>query len=764
MTATGDGQVPQEGSGAESTARVSTEATGPTGKRRRGPSGTGRRNLWVTLLLGLFPAVFLSLVPIPILEQAEWATYDVRLRLRDAIQPQPISEKLVLVGLNEKDSADMGDEIASREAYIRLLGNLHEWGAEMVVFDIFFERTKDHDDILSWRMNELPTVLAYRIDTNFAPGLPPGEPPEELAELLPLAEKGTDAAELEALFVHSLAEYEGQLAQYRQQAMQSAEPMSPEEEEALALRLTWTRAIRRLLAERWMELSIGRPFESQPGANPIEAASPIMVSPTLLTTPNGMGIANIEKSEGAVVRSIPLVFAFRNMLYPNLDLAALCEHYGTRFRDVEIDWGEAITIHPTRNAEEPVRIPIDDRGYYLVNYRQGEDFLQRPSNPSLLLGMGYFPEEAANRHIRERMKNAIVFVGELVAGGRETDVEPIPLQPAFPMVGVHVNVVDNVLRGDYVRRTPVWFDWLLLMVLGAGAGVLFFRSPFRVAVRVTVLGVVFYLAAAVLLFGTAGWVLPIARPVLAAMFWTVFLFAYIVGVAERDRRLVRDVFLRSVSPRIGEEILKNYDNEAIWGSNRELTVLFVDIRGYTTLSERHDPEVVLGILDGFYDTVSEIVFRHEGQVNKFIGDAVMALFGAIPEEPPNHAERALRAAIEIQKAMSAFGERDDLRAQGIELATGAGINTGEAVAGLVGRRKIRIEFTAIGDVVNLSSRLQGLATTNEIVAGSQTMEILGGPDAAIFGDLNCQVEQTEGVYVKGKSEEQVVYKIRVMSS
>ena len=258
-------------------------------------------------------------------------------------------------------------------------------------------------------------------------------------------------------------------------------------------------------------------------------------------------------------------------------------------------------------------------------------------------------------------------------------------------------------------------------------------------------------------------VLPTVQPMAGVLLSGFGFFGYLIVVKERDRRVVRDVFLKTVSPRIGQEILKKYDDEAIWGARREISVLFIDVRGYTSMSETHPPEVVLELLDQFYDTASEKVFLHEGQVNKFLGDAVLALFGALPEEPENHAERALRAAADIQRAMEAWNQSERARELGVVVETGAGVNTGVATVGLVGRRRIRIEYTALGDAVNIASRIQGAAGMGEIVAGDRSIELAGGASSSLFIEGGLVLCGREELTVKGKREAIAVYRLKVES-
>jgi adenylate cyclase len=303
----------------------------------------------------------------------------------------------------------------------------------------------------------------------------------------------------------------------------------------------------------------------------------------------------------------------------------------------------------------------------------------------------------------------------------------------------------------------------MAVLIGGLTALLFLLHPFGRAVALTFLIVLLYLTGQYMLFQTANYVLPAVRPVVGVLAATLLFFGYVIVVKDRDRRLVKDVFLKSVSPRIGEEILRNYGDDAIWGAQREISVLFVDVRGYTTLSERHGPDVVLRLLERFYEGVSEIVFRHDGQVNKFLGDAVLALFGALPEEGADHAARALRSALEIQQAMMRLNDSEFIRNIGVPINTGAGVNTGEATVGLVGRRRIRIEYTALGDAVNVASRLQTNASEGEVIVSARSVELLGGEEA-LRREYPALRITPESLRVKGKEKPLQVYRLVLQSS
>ena len=220
----------------------------------------------------------------------------------------------------------------------------------------------------------------------------------------------------------------------------------------------------------------------------------------------------------------------------------------------------------------------------------------------------------------------------------------------------------------------------------------------------------------------------------------------------REKEMIKRAFTRYVAREVVEEILKNPENMALTGERREVTVLFCDVRGFTPLSERLSPEEVVLLLNDFYNLMIETTFKHDGTLDKFLGDAVMAVFGA-PLAHPDHSARAIRTALAMQEGIVGLNER---RARdGKEpIAVGIGVSAGEAVAGTVGTED-RMEYTVIGDSVNLAARLESNAKPGQILISHRTYErVRDLVDARPLGRIR----------VKGKEEEVEVYEVLRLAS
>ena len=300
------------------------------------------------------------------------------------------------------------------------------------------------------------------------------------------------------------------------------------------------------------------------------------------------------------------------------------------------------------------------------------------------------------------LRGAIVFVGTTAPGLH--DVFSVPMEGKMPGMQVHASALDNLLSGRFLAPAPGWAAALVLLACALAA-----------ALAVTVLGVWRGLAAgglvlaaliggSVLLFGAGTW-LQVTPPFLAVALAAFGGVAYQYLVEDREKRKVKQLFSRYVSRDVCEQLMADPSRARLGGSRREMTVLFSDIRGFTTFSEAGQPEQIVQQLNEYFTRMVDVVFAHRGTLDKFVGDAVMALFGA-PLDDPDHAEHAVQAARAMLRELEALNRGWSAEGRPT-LAIGVGINTGEMVAGNIGSESI-MSYTVIGDAVNLASRLESL--------------------------------------------------------
>ena len=353
------------------------------------------------------------------------------------------------------------------------------------------------------------------------------------------------------------------------------------------------------------------------------------------------------------------------------------------------------------------------------------------------------------------LKDRVVIVAATDAGSSDRQFTPYSRgMRGDQMSGgeIHANIVETILSGRHPGRMPAPLELAYLLVLIACATTLFFRlDPARSAFVAGAIAV----AAAVPAYAAfhLDWIVPVAgvQGGVAAAF-LLSLSLRLTG-EERERRRIRQMFGRYVSDEVVEKLLSEERRPDLGGDLHTVTVLFSDIRNFTTISEKLSAHEVVEMLNAYFTRVCEPILAEGGTVDKFIGDAVMAVFGS-PLAHPDHARRALRAALGMANAAGAFAPWMAARFPGRglpEFAIGIGVNTGSAVIGDIGTPRRR-EFTAIGDTVNAASRLESATKAlGWVIAAGESTVVAAGP--------GVRTGRAQQVNVKGKSERLAVYEI-----
>jgi adenylate cyclase len=337
-----------------------------------------------------------------------------------------------------------------------------------------------------------------------------------------------------------------------------------------------------------------------------------------------------------------------------------------------------------------------------------------------------------------RLRDRIVVVGATAAGLH--DVFSTPLPGKMPGPEMHATMLDNMLAGRFLSEAPVWAGGALVLAAGVLLGVAaVYLSPWWAAAAAVT-------AAAALVGGTTwlfarGLWTPLVMPLVAAGSATFGGAAYQYFVEGREKRRVKQLFSRYVSKDVYDQLIASPDDARLGGQRRHMTVLFSDIRGFTSVSERGEPEEIVAQLNEYFSRMVPVVFAHRGTIDKFVGDMIMALFGA-PLDDPDHADHAVEAALAMTSELAALNRQ--WMAEGRPaLNIGIGISTGDMVAGNLGSESI-MSYTVIGDVVNLGARLESLNKefgTNVIISEATRQALKGRYDVRALGEVT----------VKGKS-------------
>ena len=347
----------------------------------------------------------------------------------------------------------------------------------------------------------------------------------------------------------------------------------------------------------------------------------------------------------------------------------------------------------------------------------------------------------------------VVFVGSTAADLHDSLLVPTSLGLPMPGIEIHASALDTILSRQWLQSVPVWILALLILFYAFVAGFAATHMRARESVLCVIVVWIVYVFCAFALFDR-GWITDLVWPTLALFvsYGAVTLERRVT--IDRQRRELKTAFSRYVSQSVVESILRDPKRLKLGGERRRMSVLFSDIRGFTTISEGMSPEDLVHVLNIYLNRMTNIVFEHQGVLDKYIGDAVMAFWNA-PLDQPSHALQAVKTALDWQRALEemnaskAFGE--------VQIHIGAGVNTGDMVVGNVGG-DARFDYTVIGDNVNLGSRLEGLTKEYgvHVIVSEATMKELGD---------EILTRKLDKVAVKGKKEPVVIYEaIGLMTS
>ena len=460
--------------------------------------------------------------------------------------------------------------------------------------------------------------------------------------------------------------------------------------------------------------------------------------------------------DGPLRHTIPFVRTHHRVV-PSLGVTAALRAAGIRPQDVRLDgtrlhFGDRVMPLAWRHVKADDGLlsflwnPIDFRGPALL-----EDLKSRTYPTYSFADLEYAEEEllAGQKPSIDPavFRDKLVFVGTTASG--LFDVFETPFSNGkMPGVQVHAAVADDILSNRFIREAGGGVR--ITTVAGAAivVGLIAASLPawWAAAATAVLLAGVAWLADA--LFAGGYW-LNLSQPVLASSFALFGGVAYQYFFEGREKRKMKKLFGQYVSKDVYEQLVADPALARLGGQRREMTVLFSDIRGFTTVSERGQPEEIVGMLNEYFTRMVDLVFKHRGTVDKFVGDMVMALFGA-PLDDADHADHAVESALDMITALGELNAR--WKAEGrAELDIGIGINTGPMIAGNIGSDAI-MSYTVIGDAVNLGSRLESLNKQygTRIIISDATRARLTRP---------YQLRPLGDVVVKGKTQPVAIFEV-----
>ena len=472
---------------------------------------------------------------------------------------------------------------------------------------------------------------------------------------------------------------------------------------------------------------------------PISANSVLLPLKNLSKGAKTLGYINMFPDKDGVLRWEVTAIEYGGEIYPSIDLQAV-----RLFLDLPM---EAMILNATEGVQLGQKfIPTDFWGRTLIYYYGPErtfqyisvlDVIEKKIEPSLI-------------------KDKIVLIGATAVG--IYDLRVTPTSPAMPGIEKHASVIASFLHGDFILKVANITNVLIVLI----SGILFsflivrLRAIYGAILAFAFISIIFFIG--YFLFFVKGlWIdLSYSGNNLVIIYFVITAYRY--ATEERYAKKIRGMFSSYVTEKLVDELIKHPDLAKLGGERREITVLFSDVRGFTTFSEKHTPEEVVAMLNEYLGEMTRIIFLWDGTLDKFVGDEIVAFWGApVPQE--DHAELALKCTFHMVRRLKELEEK--WVSEGKEpLRAGFGLNTGDMIVGNIGAEGKKMDYTVIGDNVNLGARVEGLTRKydTDIIITEYTLNktrdiIMKGT----FGHVS--VRGLDMVVVKGKAKPVYIYEI-----
>ena len=624
---------------------------------------------WPRIAVTLIPVVFALLhasgaLRIGVLQRLDDIIYDARLR---ATMPQTIDERIVIVDIDEKSLAEIGRWPWGRNKLADLVEELlDKQKVALLGFDVVFAEADESSGLK--RLKQL-AQNEMRDQPGFA---------EKLGQV-------QASLDYDAVFAKSIEKRPVVMGYY-------------------------------FTSDR-----DGRVTGVLPA--PVMGAESLQGRPIKFTSWNGYG-SNIETLAKAapmggffnsitdgdgVVRSIPLLAEYKGQYHESLSLAMFRMLVGLpnvepgfpkeKFLSRNYQGLESILL---KQGSKTLAIPVDDRVATLVPFR---------GNGGVRGGSFRYISAAdvlAKRIAPSVLKDKIVLLGTTAPG--LLDLRVTPVGETYPGVETHANVISGFLDGKVFVKPDyaIGFEVIILMLSGLtlAFALPLLSAPKAVATSVAIVGAL--VAFNFWLYLSYGLVLPLASALVMALTAFALNMSYGYFVESKSKRDLANLFGTYVPPELVDEMVKDAGSYSMKATTKELTVMFCDMRGFTQMSETMEPTQLQALLNTVFSRLTDQIRGNRGTIDKYMGDCVMAFWGA-PVDTPDHASLAVKTALEMANAIRNLNEEH--RAKGLpEIGIGIGLNTGTMCVGDMGS-DIRRSYTVIGDSVNLGSRLEGLSKT-----------------------------------------------------
>tara|TARA_B110000971_G_scaffold57514_1_gene58570 strand:- start:522 stop:2750 length:2229 start_codon:yes stop_codon:yes gene_type:complete len=643
------------------------------------------------ILLALLIDTF-GIIKYPFLNQLENWTYDARLNYK---RLNTIDDRIVIVDIDESSLALEGRWPWSRDKLAAIVNNLFEvYQADVVGFDIVFAEKdessglKEFEFLASTELKDDP--LFHKALDNIRPSL-----------------------EYDQMFAKALKDRNVVMGYYFK---------SNVSENEIAQSGLLPPAVTKLNKQLSARLPINKALGYGGNLKILQSSAR-----------SGGFFDNPFVDSDGVFRRVPLIQIHQDQVYASLALSTTQAYL--KNSDIKLNVVNNGTKNDQYFALESVHInefsiPVDGKGAVYVPFR----------------GLSYsFPYISAHKILNKKidpdsLKGKIVLVGTTAPG--LLDLRSTPVQSVYPGVEIHANIISGILD-QRINHSPAWaigYEFIILILIAATMAFLLpVSSPLMATVATTI--VLILTVSGTLMAWNSQIILPLASPVLLIVLNYILHMSYGFFIESRGKRQLAHLFGQYIPPEIVDEMSKSPANFSLDGENKVMTVLFSDVRGFTTISEGMDPKQLTQLMNALLTPMTRVIHKHRGTIDKYMGDAIMSFWGA-PLEDPDHARHALHAAMEMMVELKIM--QKDFESRGWPpINIGIGLNTGNMNVGNMGS-EFRMAYTVLGDSVNLGARLEGLTKEYgvNIIVSESTKESI--PEFT-YRDLDL-------VRVKGKNE------------
>jgi adenylate cyclase len=615
--------------------------------------------LTITIFI-IFVALILFFMDVRFLRFMELKALDLRMVSRGKLQP---GGEVVIATVDEKSLSELGRWPWPRTQIANLIDKLKQYEAKTVGFDVVFAEPDENSSIKT--IAQLSEELKKS-----------GTQDKKVQMLL---RKKQMAADTDAILARSVARAKNvTLGYFFHLTDKDLAHVTEKQIDASAENIS--------SSKYQMIRETAKPDEF----SLIHAYSAAANLKSLSEAAENSGYFNAFPDTDGTLRWAPLMIKFQDNYYAPLSISLLMQY---------LDW-PMLSLSLTDFGVEGIRIgeidiPTDEAGRMLVNY----------------LGPAKtFPHYSISDIVKDRLspdtfKDKIVVVGATATG--IYDLRVTPFSPVYPGVEIHATVIDNILHQNFLQRS-VWtafVDVCALIVLGLVIGLVIPRVKAVQGMLLSFFIIAFFVVANTFIFSYLNTWLNLIYPVLTMVVIYLGITIYRYITEEREKKKIKGAFQYYLTASVINEMLKDPTKLKLGGDKKDLSVLFSDIRGFTSISEKMTPEELVHLLNEYLTAMTNVVFKYEGLLDKYMGDAIMAVFGA-PLDQPDHAVRACRTALGMMEELKRLQKKWAEEEKPV-LNIGVGVNTGDMVVGNMGS-EMRFDYTVMGDSVNLGSRLEGI--------------------------------------------------------